>query len=92
MQSVRVLRGGTGGSGVLVHPTLIDAHFRKAWMPFSRREGREPVTTDAFLVFVRGHLDWAQELHLPILTGEDLHAAAVAKKATSGGLDGWLVA
>ena len=38
-----------GGSGVLVQPALIDAQFRKAWMPLFRREGRDPVTADAFL-------------------------------------------
>ena len=26
---------------------------------------------------------------MPVLTGEDLHSAALAKKSTSGGLDGW---
>ena len=31
-----------GGSGVLAQPALIDAHFRKAWMPFFRRGGRDP--------------------------------------------------
>ena len=29
------------------------------------------------------------EFDLPVLTGEDLHAAVLAKKSTSGGLDGW---
>ena len=29
------------------------------------------------------------ELQLPELTGEDLHSATSAKKATSGGLDDW---
>ena len=33
-----------GGSGILVQPALIDAQFRKAWMPFFRRREREPVT------------------------------------------------
>ena len=27
------------GSGILVQPALIDAHFSKAWMPYFRREG-----------------------------------------------------
>ena len=26
---------------------------------------------------------------MPVLTGEDLHSAVLAKKSTSGGLDGW---
>ena len=29
------------------------------------------------------------EIELPTFTGEDHHAAALAKKATSGWLDGW---
>ena len=28
-----------GGSGVLVQPSLIDAQFRKSWMPFFLGEG-----------------------------------------------------
>ena len=43
-----------GGSGILVQPSLIDAQFRKAWMPFFRREGRDPVTPEIFLDFVGG--------------------------------------
>ena len=39
-------------SGVLVQPALIDVQFRKVWMPFFRREGRDPVTPEAFLDFV----------------------------------------
>ena len=41
-------------SGVLVQPALIDRHFRKSWMPFYRREGRDPVTLDGFIQFVEG--------------------------------------
>ena len=40
------------GSGLLVHPALIEAHFRKAWMPYFRREGHPVVTVQAFLDFV----------------------------------------
>ena len=32
-----------GSAGILVQPSLIDAQFRKAWMPFFRRGEREPV-------------------------------------------------
>ena len=39
------------GSGILVQPALIDAHFRKAWMPYFRREGHPVVTVQAFLGF-----------------------------------------
>ena len=77
------------GSGILVQPALIDAHFRKAWMPYFRREGHPVVTTQALLDFVGGYLSQEPFLDLPILTGEDLYEAAMAKKSTAGGL-GWL--
>ena len=32
------------------------AHFRKAWMPYFRREGHPVVTVQAFLDFVGDHL------------------------------------
>ena len=45
--------------GFLVEPHLIDAEFRKAWMPFFCRSGHPVVTTDQLLAFV-GHrnLSW----------------------------------
>ena len=78
-----------GGCGILAQPSLIDAQFRKAWMPFFRRAERDPVTPQVFLNFVGGFLEQATILDMPVLTGEDLHSAALAKKPTSGGLDGW---
>ena len=78
-----------GGSGILVQPSVIDAQFRKAWMPFFRRAGWDPVTPQSYLDFVGGYLDQARVIDLPVLTGEDLHSAVIAKKSTSGGLDGW---
>ena len=57
-------------------------------MPFFRREGRDPVTP-AFLEVVGGYLEQAGEIDLPVLTAEDLHATVLAKRSTSGGLDGW---
>ena len=77
------------GSGILVQPALIDAHFRKAWMPYFRRGGHPVVTSQAFLDFVGDHLPQEALLDLPILTGEELYEAAMAKKSTAGGLDGW---
>ena len=77
------------GSGILVQPALIDAHFRKAWMPYFRREGHPVVTVQAFLDFVGDHLPQEPFLELPILTGEELYEAAMAKKPTAAGLDGW---
>ena len=67
----------------------IYAHFRQAWMPYFRREGHPVVTAQAFLGFVGDHLPQEPFLDLPILTGEDLYEAAMAKKSTAGGLDGW---
>ena len=76
------------GSGILVLPVLIDAQFRKAWMPYFRQEGHPVVSPQAFLDFVGDHLLQVAFLDLPILTGEELHDA-MAKKSTAGGLDGW---
>ena len=77
------------GSGILVQPALIDAHFRKAWMPYFRREGHPVVTVQAFLDFVGDHLPQEPFLELPILIGKELCEAAMAKKPTAAGLDGW---
>ena len=77
------------GSGILVQAALIDAHFRKAWMPYFRREGHPVVSPQAFLDFVGDHLPQEAFLDLPNLTGEELPDAAMAKKSTAGGLDGW---
>ena len=44
------------GASILVQQALIDAHFRKAWMPYFRREGHPVVTVQAFLDFVGDHL------------------------------------
>ena len=73
----------------MVQPALIDAHFRKAWMPYFRREGHPVVTVQAFLGFVGDHLPQVPFLDLPMLTGEELYEAAMAKKSTAAGLDGW---
>ena len=78
-----------GGSGILVQPSLIDAQFRKAWMPFFRRGERDPVTPHGFLDFIGDFLEQAAFIDMPVLTGEDSHSAVLAKKSTSGGLDGW---
>ena len=46
------------------------------------------VTPEAFLL--RGHhLSWEAFLEMPVLTGEELHDAAIAKKSTAGGIDVW---
>ena len=58
-------------------------------MPYFRRDGHPVVTPQAFLDFVGDHLPQEALLDLPILTGEELYEAAMAKKSTAGGLDGW---
>ena len=73
----------------MVQPSLIDAQFRKAWMPFFRRGERIPVFLQELLDFVGVFLEQAPVIDMPVLTGEDLHNAVLAKKSTSGGLDGW---
>ena len=74
-------------SRIIVEPHLIDAEFRKAWMPYFCRY--PPVSADQFLDFI-GHL-LPQENYLdpPRITGRDLQEVARAKKSTAGGLDGW---
>ena len=62
-----------------MQPALIDAHFRKAWMPFFfRTEGQDRSQQRRFQILLV--LTWSKlgELELPVLTGEDLHAAALA--------------
>ena len=41
-------------SRILVEPHLIDAEFRKAWMPYFCRSGHPHVSSDQFLDFI-GH-------------------------------------
>ena len=79
----------TESSRILVEPHLIDAEFRKAWMPFFCRSGHPVVTPDQFLDFVGHLLPQEPYLDLPRITGRDLQEEARAKKATAGGLDGW---
>ena len=77
------------GSGILVQPALVDVHFRQARMPYFRREWHPVVSPQAFLDFVGDHLLSEASLDLPILTGEELHGAAMAKTSTAGGIEGW---
>ena len=76
-------------SRLLVEPHLIDAEFRKAWMPFFCRSGHPVVTPDQFLDFVGYLLPQETYLDLPRITGRDLQEVARATKSTAGGLDGW---
>ena len=67
---------------ILVEPHLIDAEFRKAWMPFFCRSGHPVVTPDHFLDFVGHLLPQEPYLDLPRITGRDLQEVARAKKST----------
>ena len=79
----------TKASRILVEPHLINAEFRKGWMPFFCRSGHPVVTPDQFLRFVGHLLPQEPLLDLPRITGRDLQEVARAKKSTTGGLDGW---
>ena len=79
----------TQSSKILVEPHLIDAEFRKAWMPYFCRSGHPEVSSDRFLDFIGHFLPQQDFLDLPVISGRDLQDVARAKKATAGGLDGW---
>ena len=81
---------GLSQSCGIVQPSLIDAHFRKAWILYFRREGHPLVTPQAFLTFVWDHLPQAAVSDMLILTGDALCGAAMLKKPTAGRLDGWV--
>ena len=76
-------------SRILVEPHLIDAEFRKAWMPYFCRSGHPHVSSDQFLDFIGHFLPQENLLDLPRITGRDLQEVARAKRSTAGGLDGW---
>ena len=76
-------------SRILVEPHLIDAEFRKAWLPFFCRSGHPVVTTGQFLAFVGHLLPQEPFFHLPRITGRDLQEIPRTKKSTAGRLDGW---
>ena len=63
---------------LLVEPHLIDAEFRKAWMPFFCWSGHPVVTSDQFLKFVGHLLPQEPYLDLPRITGRDLQEVARA--------------
>ena len=79
----------TQSSRILVEPDLIDAGFRKAWMPYFCRSGHPDVSAEQFLDFIGHFLSQENYLDLPRITGRDLQEVARAKKSTAGGLDGW---
>ena len=75
----------TGSSRLFIEPHLVDAEFRKAWIPFFCRSGHPIVTADQFLDFVGHLLPQEPYLDLPRITGRDLQEVARAKKSTAGG-------
>ena len=79
----------TQSSHIVVQPHLIDAEFRKAWMPYFSRFGHPEVSAVQFLGFVGQFLPQEDLLDLPRITGRDLQEVARAQKSTAGGLDGW---
>ena len=77
------------GSGVLSDPNLIDAEFRKAWLPYFCRSGQRETSLDEFGFEVDGWLPLLPEVHLPRLTGQLLADVVHRKGVSAGGLDGW---
>ena len=59
----------TKSSRILVEPHLIDAEFRKAWMPHFCRSGHPVVTPEQFLGFIRHLLPQENYLDLSRITG-----------------------
>ena len=66
-------------SHILVQAQLIDAEFRKAWMPYFCRSGHPVVTVEQFLEFVDPFIPQEPILDLPRITGQDLFEVARAK-------------
>ena len=63
-------------SKIFVELHLIDAEFRKAWMPFFCRSGHPVITNDQFLAFVDPFLHQEAVIDLP-------------QRSAAGGWDGW---
>ena len=77
-------------SQILVEPHLVDAEFRKGWMPFFCRSGHPVVTVEQFLQFVDPFLPQEPVLDLPRISYfAGSFRVGKAKKSTAGGLDGW---
>ena len=68
-------------SRILVETHLVDADFRKAWMPFFCRFGHPGITVDQSLGF-GGHLSLRNRfLDLPRITGRDLQRGCESQKS-----------
>ena len=68
-------------SRIIVEPHLIDAEFRKAWMPYFCRSGHPEVSAEQFLDFIGNFLFEENYLDLPRITGRDLQEFVRAKKS-----------
>ena len=79
----------TQSSQILVEPHLIDAEFRKAWMPYFCRSGHPQVSAEQFLDFIGYFLPQENFLDLPRITGRDLQEVARVKKSKCRWF-GWL--
>ena len=80
----------TKTSQILVERHLVDAEFRKGWMPFFCRSGHLVVTVEQFLQFVDPFLPQEPVLDMPRITyWAGSFSVGKAKKSTAGGLDGW---
>ena len=77
------------GSGILVDPHVIDAEFRKAWMPFFCRRERGHADLDSFRAVAEELTPLLEEVRLPRLSGAMLHEVVQKKSPTAGSLDGW---
>ena len=76
-------------SRILVEPYLIDAEFRKAWMPYFCRSGHPVVSPKQFLDFI-GHICFRRLIwDLPQFTGRDLSGGSSCQKSY-GWWSGWL--
>ena len=79
----------TQSSQIIVEPHLIDAEFRKAWMPYFCRSGHPQVSGEQFLDFVGHFLPQENLLDLPRITGRDLQEVARALAQTSSSSSSW---
>ena len=52
----------------------------QTWMPFFRRDGRDPVSPVACLDIMGNSLEQAGEIDLPTLACDDLHSLVLAKR------------
>ena len=79
----------TQSSHVVVEPHLIDAEFRKAWLPYFCRSGHPEVSAEQFLGFIGHFLPQQNFLDLPRITGSRLTGSSSCQKSHCW-WSGWL--